>query len=88
MKILFKLNEGGRKCVKVKDIKGMLCRIWFYVVEKKGFLFFVIIMVVISVIFGFFGLFVIGKVIDYFIVGWMIDGLVGVLFILFGIYFV
>lgn len=46
------------------------------------------LMVVISFIFGFFGFFVIGKVIDYFIVGKMVSGLIFVLFFLFVIYMI
>ncbi|ASP25458.1 MULTISPECIES: ABC transporter ATP-binding protein [Bacillus] len=87
-KIPLKSNEGGRKRVKAKDTKGTLRRIWSYVAEKKGLLTLVIIMVVISAIFGLLGPFVIGKAIDHFIVGQTIDGLAGVLFILFGIYLV
>lgn len=87
-KIPLKPNEGGRKRAKAKDTKGTLRRIWSYVAEKKGLLTLVIIMVVISAIFGLLGPFVIGKAIDHFIVGQTTDGLAGVLFILFGIYLV
>ncbi|MCR4372080.1 ABC transporter ATP-binding protein/permease [Bacillus amyloliquefaciens] len=87
-KIPLKSNEGGRKRAKAKDTKGTLRRIWSYVAEKKGLLTLVIIMVVISAIFGLLGPFVIGKAIDHFIVGQTTDGLAGVLFILFGIYLV
>ncbi|MGD6519206.1 ABC transporter transmembrane domain-containing protein, partial [Xanthomonas citri pv. citri] len=87
-KIPLKPNEGGRKRAKAKDTKGTLRRIWSYVAEKKGLLTLVIIMVVISAIFGLLGPFVIGKAIDHFIVGRTTDGLAGVLFILFGIYLV
>lgn len=87
-KIPLKSSEGGRKRAKAKDAKGTLRRIWSYVAEKKGLLTLVIIMVVISAIFGLLGPFVIGKAIDHFIVGRTTDGLAGVLFILFGIYLV
>lgn len=87
-KIPLKLNEGGRKRAKAKDTKGTLLRIWSYVAEKKGLLTLVIIMVVISAVFGLLGPFVIGKAIDHFIVGRTTDGLAGVLFILFVIYLV
>ncbi|WP_375005089.1 ABC transporter ATP-binding protein [Bacillus velezensis] len=87
-KIPLKSNEVGRKRAKAKDTKGTLRRIWSYVAEKKGLLTLVIIMVVISAIFGLLGPFVIGKAIDHFIVGQTTDGLAGVLFILFGIYLV
>ncbi|MVZ95046.1 multidrug ABC transporter ATP-binding protein [Bacillus velezensis] len=87
-KIPLKSNEGGRKRAKAKDTKGTLRRIWSYVAEKKGLLTLVIIMVVISAIFGLLGPFVIGKAIDHFIVGQTTDGLAGVLFMLFVIYLV
>ncbi|RDY85484.1 ABC transporter ATP-binding protein [Bacillus amyloliquefaciens] len=87
-KIPLKSNEGGRKRTKAKDTKGTLRRIWSYVAEKKGLLTLVIIMVVISAVFGLLGPFVIGKAIDHFIVGRTTDGLAGVLFILFVIYLV
>ncbi|AIU80973.1 ABC transporter ATP-binding protein [Bacillus velezensis] len=87
-KIPLKSNEGGRKRAKAKDTKGTLRRIWSYVAEKKGLLTLVIIMVVISAIFGLLGPFVIGKSIDHFIVGQTTDGLAGVLFMLFVIYLV
>ncbi|WP_345913359.1 ABC transporter ATP-binding protein [Bacillus velezensis] len=87
-KIPLKPNEGGRKRAKAKDTKGTLRRIWSYVAEKKGLLTLVIIMVVISAIFGLLGPFVIGKAIDHFIVGRTTDGLAGVLFMLFVIYLV
>ncbi|WP_025650244.1 ABC transporter ATP-binding protein [Bacillus velezensis] len=86
-KIPLKSNEG-RKRAKAKDTKGTLRRIWSYVAEKKGLLTLVIIMVVISAIFGLLGPFVIGKAIDHFIVVRTTDGLAGVLFLLFGIYLV
>ncbi|KXZ22753.1 ABC transporter ATP-binding protein [Bacillus nakamurai] len=87
-KIPLTSKEGAKKRAKVKDTKGTLRRIWSYLAEKKGLLTLVMVMVVISAIFGLLGPFVIGRAIDHFIVGRTTNGLLPVLFILLGIYIV
>ncbi|MCY9207739.1 ABC transporter ATP-binding protein [Bacillus subtilis] len=79
-------KEGAKKRAKAKDTKGTLRRIWSYLAERKGLLILVMLMVVISAIFGLLGPFVIGKAIDYFIVGETVSGLIPVLLLLLAIY--
>lgn len=59
-------KEGAKKRAKAKDAKGTLKRIWSYLAERKGLLILVMLMVVISSIFGLLGPFVIGKAIGPF----------------------
>lgn len=47
-------KEGAKKRAKAKDTKGTLRRIWSYLAERKGLLILVMLMVVISAIFGAF----------------------------------
>ncbi|MEC1651992.1 ABC transporter ATP-binding protein [Bacillus vallismortis] len=79
-------NENAKKRAKAKDAKGTLKRIWSYLAERKGLLILVMLMVVISAIFGLLGPFVIGKAIDHFIVGKTVSGLTPVLLLLLSIY--
>ncbi|MEC1583542.1 ABC transporter ATP-binding protein [Bacillus subtilis] len=79
-------KEGAKKRAKAKDTKGTLRRIWSYLAERKGLLILVMLMVVISAIFGLLGPFVIGKAIDHFIVGETVSGLIPVLLLLLAIY--
>ncbi|MCY9027958.1 ABC transporter ATP-binding protein [Bacillus inaquosorum] len=81
-------KEGAKKRAKAKDTKGTLRRIWSYLAERKGLLILVMLMVVISAIFGLLGPFVIGKAIDHFIVGRTVSGLIPVLLLLLVIYII
>lgn len=81
-------KEGAKKRAKAKDTKGTLRRIWSYLAERKGLLVLVMLMVVISAIFGLLGPFVIGKAIDHFIVGKTVSGLIPVLLLLLAIYII
>lgn len=81
-------KEGAKKRAKAKDAKGTLKRIWSYLAERKGLLILVMLMVVISSIFGLLGPFVIGKAIDHFIVGKTVSGLIPVLLLLLVIYMI
>lgn len=81
-------KEGAKKRAKAKDTKGTLRRIWSYLAERKGLLILVMLMVVISAIFGLLGPFVIGKAIDHFIVGKTVSGLIPVLLLLLAIYII
>ncbi|MBT9251326.1 ABC transporter ATP-binding protein [Bacillus halotolerans] len=87
-KIPIDKKERAKKRAKAKDTKGTLRRIWSYLAERKGLLILVMLMVVISAIFGLLGPFVIGKAIDHFIVGQTVRGLIPVLLILLGIYLI
>ncbi|MFP7233793.1 ABC transporter ATP-binding protein [Bacillus subtilis] len=79
---------GAKKRAKAKDTKGTLRRIWSYLAERKGLLILVMLMVVISAIFGLLGPLVIGKAIDHFIVGRTVSGLLPVLLLLLAIYII
>lgn len=59
---------------------------WSYLAEKKGMLTLVMIMVVVSAVFGLLGPIVIGRAIDHFIVGRTASGLFPILLGLLGIY--
>ncbi|MDX7996497.1 ABC transporter ATP-binding protein [Bacillus subtilis] len=81
-------KESAKKRAKAKDTKGTMRRIWSYLAERKGLLILVMLMVVISAIFGLLGPFVIGKAIDHFIVGKTVSGLIPVLLLLLAIYII
>ncbi|MEC1903392.1 ABC transporter ATP-binding protein [Bacillus atrophaeus] len=85
-KIPIDQKDRSKKRTKAKDAKGRLGRMWSYLAEKKGMLTLVMIMVVVSAVFGLLGPIVIGRAIDHFIVGRTASGLFPVLLGLLGIY--
>ncbi|MCY8962044.1 ABC transporter ATP-binding protein [Bacillus atrophaeus] len=85
-KIPIDQKDRSKKRTKAKNAKGTLGRMWSYLAEKKGMLTLVMIMVVVSAVFGLLGPIVIGRAIDHFIVGRTASGLFPVLLGLLGIY--
>ena len=71
---------------RASDNRTTLKRIWMLLTTAKGRFYFVIFLVICSSVLALIGPLTIGKVIDNYIVSQQLDGLVGMLLLLMGIY--
>ncbi|WP_270180156.1 ABC transporter ATP-binding protein [Alkalihalobacillus sp. CinArs1] len=69
------------------DIKGTMKRIWSYLSVKKGLLSLVLLLVLMSSVFGLLGPYLTSVAIDDYLVKGDLNGLLPLLFVLIGIYF-
>lgn len=71
---------------RASDNRTTLKRIWKLITIEKGLFYFVLLLVISSSVLALLGPLTIGKVIDDYIVAQELDGLVGILLVLLGIY--
>ncbi|MDM5336610.1 ABC transporter ATP-binding protein [Fictibacillus enclensis] len=84
--VLEKEPPAKKKVEKAKDWQGTLRQIWIYLAREKGRLWLVLLMVVLSSVFGLLGPFMIGKAIDNYIITRDNSGLLRLLAGLLGVY--
>ncbi|WHY73057.1 ABC transporter ATP-binding protein [Fictibacillus enclensis] len=84
--VLEKEPPAKKKVEKAKDWQGTLRQIWNYLAREKGRLWLVLLMVILSSVFGLLGPFMIGKAIDHYIITRDNSGLLRLLAGLLGVY--
>ncbi|SDN29901.1 ATP-binding cassette, subfamily B [Fictibacillus solisalsi] len=84
--VLEKEPLAKKKVEKAKDWQGTLRQIWSYLAREKGRLWLVLLMVILSSVFGLLGPFMIGKAIDNYILTRDNSGLLRLLAGLLGVY--
>lgn len=83
-----KKGAGKRKGPRANDWKNTLLRIWKIVDEQRGLLLAVFFMVIVSAIASLLGPFLIGKMIDEYVIPMDINGMFTMILFLVGIYLV
>ncbi|MBP3040157.1 ABC transporter ATP-binding protein [Bacillaceae bacterium Marseille-Q3522] len=84
----FKRNQGKKEKQAIKKRTETLKNIWMYLRQKRGLLFLVLSMVLISAALSLLGPYLIGRAIDNYIVEQNNDDLLRLIIALIGIYFV